>query len=187
MWDCINCKYDVCSPRTWLKCALWGSIPSYALWSCGRGGASLLNTWFNFTQSCSLSPCLDICYTSSGPPALLTLRRASCLTIPCKPMSRSGMSWYRDGPLSGRESGWVKTDTNWSLRACAYYHGRWNISHPLPPGLGSLTSLSAGIGWRTRSISGFLLVPNYYLWYWPYNYHRRTSSYWWPYSAGEYI
>ena len=51
-----------CMSTTWLKCALWGTIPSYALWSCGRGGASLLNKWFNFTQSCSLPPCLDICY-----------------------------------------------------------------------------------------------------------------------------
>ena len=28
--------------HTWLKCALWGIIPSYALWSCGRGGASVI-------------------------------------------------------------------------------------------------------------------------------------------------
>ena len=31
---------NVC--QTWLKCALWGIIPSYSLWSCGRGGASVI-------------------------------------------------------------------------------------------------------------------------------------------------
>ena len=34
--------YIICTSTTWLKCALWGTIPSYALWSCGRGGASII-------------------------------------------------------------------------------------------------------------------------------------------------
>ena len=55
------CEYDVCQPRG-LSALSWEKIPSYALWPCRRGGASLLNKLFNFTQSCSLSPCLDICY-----------------------------------------------------------------------------------------------------------------------------
>ena len=31
---------NVC--QTWPKCALWGIIPCYALWLCGRGGASVI-------------------------------------------------------------------------------------------------------------------------------------------------
>ena len=43
MWNCWT-VINVCQ-NTWLKCTCWGIIPSYALWMCRRGGASV--DWIN--------------------------------------------------------------------------------------------------------------------------------------------
>ena len=73
-----------CMSTSWLKCALWGTLPSYALWSCGRGSASLLNKWFSCTQSCSLPPCPDICYTYMIYTNIYIITFALALIMCCK-------------------------------------------------------------------------------------------------------